>query len=105
MIKNEFLGYGKVYQKPNHDWRTGSIVNDCFDIGKNASSLSSSISMDLETGCGFQSTGQKERLLIGTACCFCLIGWISAAAVRPLAWVVAAWMIHKSVLSLDQHGI
>ena len=45
--------------------------------------------MDPETGCGLPSTGQKVRLLIGTACWF----WnftrqILAAVVRLLAWSV-----------------
>ena len=36
--------------------------------------------MDPETGCGLPSTGQKARLLIGTACWFWnSIGRISAA--------------------------
>ena len=41
--------------------------------------------MDPETGCGLPSTGQKARLLAGTACWFWnSIGRISAVAVRPL---------------------
>ena len=43
--------------------------------------------MDLETGCGLPLTGQKVRLLIGTAHCFWnSIGRILAAAIKLLAW-------------------
>ena len=49
-------------------------------------------SMDAETGCGLQSTGEKARLLIGTACWFWNpIGWILAAAGR----VKTSMMIYK----------
>ena len=46
--------------------------------------------MDIETGSGLPSNGQKARLLIGTACWFWnSIGWIlAAAAERALAWWV-----------------
>ena len=44
--------------------------------------------MDPETGCGLLSTGEKVRLLIGTAYWFGnSIGLISAAAVRALAYI------------------
>ena len=43
--------------------------------------------MDPEKGCGLPSTGQKVRLLIGTAHWFLnSIGWISAATIKPLAY-------------------
>ena len=45
--------------------------------------------MDPETGYGLPSTGQKVRLLIGTACWFWnSIGWIFAAALRVQACIV-----------------
>ena len=43
--------------------------------------------MEPETGCVLPSTGEKARLLIGTAHWFWnSIGWILAAGVRELAW-------------------
>ena len=58
--------------------------------------------MDPETGCGITSTGKKARLLIGTACWFQnIIGWILAAALRPLAWVKHTHPYNRSCLIKD----
>ena len=51
--------------------------------------------VDPETGCGLPSTCQKVRLLIGTTHWFWnSIGQISAAAVRPLAWLEERRSVH-----------
>ena len=76
------------YNYKMHSWFIYFNICGCL-LAISPSVCLAMCTMDTETGCGLPSTGEKTRLLIGTARWFWnSIGWILAAAVRVLAWCV-----------------